>query len=77
MCEDLAQPLRRGYVVVSGCYRLHGARSNILDTKDPGVQLETRNAKIVWNGELVEASPESGHSLQWQSRHDLNLPKMN
>lgn len=50
---------------------------HVLDAKNPRVELEARNTEIVWDGELVKASPKTRHGLQWQCGHDLYLPREN
>ena len=45
-----------------------------VDAEDPAVQLEAWHAEVVGDLELVEATPDTRHGLEWQGRHDLYLP---
>jgi hypothetical protein len=45
-----------------------------VDTEDPAVEFEAWHTEVVGNLELVEATPDTRHGLQWQGGHDLDLP---
>ena len=47
---------------------------DVLDSKDPRVELETRHAQVVWDVNFVEATPQARNGLERKSRHDLNSP---
>jgi hypothetical protein len=41
-----------------------GDQGGILDAENPRVQLETRDAKVIWDDEFVESAPYSRHGFQ-------------
>lgn len=45
-----------------------------VDTEDPAVELEARDAEVVGDGEFVEFAPDSGDGFEGEGGHDLDLP---
>lgn len=53
----------RPSVVGRSCYI---CQYDLLDTKHPGVELETGDAEVIRDSKLIEFSPYPGYGFQWE-----------